>query len=147
MKSGSHRTEFESSSPQETIRIASKLARDIQPGTVLELQGGLGAGKTTFVKGIAVGLGLKEHDAVKSPTFVLMHIYPAPIPVYHFDLYRLDTNTDLDSIGLDEYLDDQNAVICVEWAEKARGRFPDSSIKVSFEVTGEKTRRISVQGT
>jgi tRNA threonylcarbamoyladenosine biosynthesis protein TsaE len=82
-------TEFLSKSPEETRSIAEKLSKEIKPGTILCLFGDLGAGKTTFVQGLAKGLKVKKSETVQSPTFVVMNIYHGKLPIYHFDLYRL----------------------------------------------------------
>ena len=78
---------YKSGSIEETFQIAGDLAKQLKKGDVLRFEGDLGAGKTTFIKGLAQGLGLVNEDEVKSPTFVIMHIYQTPIPIYHFDLY------------------------------------------------------------
>ncbi len=115
------------SSPQETINYAKRFAADLKPGTVLCLEGDLGSGKTTFVKGIAGGLGLKHPEQVKSPTFVLMHIYQAKMPLYHFDCYRLDSTEELENIGFQDFVNDPHAISCVEWAEKAGDLIPQGT--------------------
>lgn len=132
-----------SSSPDETIAYAKKFATKIKPGQVIALSGDLGSGKTTFIKGLALGLGLKNEDDVKSPTFALMHIYHAKLPIYHFDLYRLDAMKDLRAIGLDEFLEDRKAVACVEWANKFPEVFGKETIFLKFEVVDAEKRKIS----
>lgn len=124
------------------MKIASRFAKKLEAGSVVALEGNLGSGKTTFIKGMALGLGLKDPDEVKSPTFVLMHVYPTRIPLYHFDLYRLEGKNEIEGMGLDEFIYDPEAITCIEWAEKARGLLPASAYCVSFEITGKRTRRI-----
>ena len=133
-------------SPRETQAFASKFAKELVPGDVVRLDGDLGSGKTVFVKGLARGLGLADANAVKSPTFVLMHIYKARVPLYHFDLYRLEGAAEIESIGLEEFTHDSSAVICVEWAERGAAFFPKSSYRVRLAITGETTRQITIQG-
>jgi len=133
-----------SSSFAQTISKAKKYAKTLQPGTVLALTGDLGSGKTAFIKGIAMGLGLKDQDEVKSPTFTLMHIYPTRIPLYHFDLYRLDRERDLQSIGFEDFVNDPNAIVCVEWADKARKYLPRNTRHIQLEITGPRSRRITI---
>lgn len=133
---------FISRSPKETLAFAEKLARRIKPGAVLLLHGDLGAGKTTFVKGLAKGLGVKDASEVKSPTFVIMHVYKTRIPLYHFDLYRLEKGADLDGIGFQDFLNDPAAIACVEWAERADGDVPRDSYRFYFEVTPDHHRAI-----
>lgn len=141
------RTEkFTTSSPGETIRKAKAFAGKLEPGNVVAFYGDLGSGKTTFIKGIALGLGLPSARAVKSPTFVVMHIYRARIPVYHFDLYRLEDGQDLEAIGLDDFLNDPGAISCVEWAQKASARFPAAlTYEVGLEILGPDRRRITIR--
>ncbi len=127
-----------------TIRIGKDLAKKLRPGAVIALSGDLGSGKTTFIKGIALGLGLKNSDEVKSPTFALMHIYPARIPLYHFDLYRLESLKEIQNIGLEHFIADPSAMTCIEWAEKADALLPALAIKIVFEAADQNTRRISI---
>lgn len=136
------RVDFVSSSADETIRFAKNFARRLKPGAVIALIGPLGSGKTTFIKGVAAGLGLKNVDDVKSPTFVLMHIYPTRTPLYHFDLYRLENEKEIETLDLDEYLGNSKAVSCVEWAEKAPGFIPQEAFRVRLAIEGENQRRI-----
>ncbi|MBI3307366.1 MAG: tRNA (adenosine(37)-N6)-threonylcarbamoyltransferase complex ATPase subunit type 1 TsaE [Candidatus Omnitrophica bacterium] len=134
-----------SSSVEETVSIAKKFAAGLKAGNVLALEGDLGSGKTTFVKGIASGLGLNDSDAVKSPTFVLMHIYPTRIPLYHFDLYRLEGNADLAAVGLEDFIYDPKAITCVEWAEKAGNFFPSSTYRIALKILGSDKRQIEIK--
>jgi tRNA threonylcarbamoyladenosine biosynthesis protein TsaE len=131
-------------SPQETIEFAKGLAASLKPGTVLCLEGQLGSGKTTFIKGLAEGLGLKHPEQVKSPTFVLMHIYKTRMPLYHFDCYRLDSLEELENIGFVDFVNDPQAISCVEWAEKAGALIPTDARHIHFEILGATQRRIAV---
>ncbi len=131
------------SSAQETIGFARGFAKDLKPGTVLCLEGQLGSGKTTFIKGLAEGLGLKHPEQVKSPTFVLMHIYKAKTPLYHFDCYRLNSLEELENIGFQDFVNDPHAISCVEWAEKAAGLPPKAARHICFEILDATQRRIS----
>ena len=134
-----------SRSAAETVRLGKAFARTLRPGDVLCLEGGLGAGKTTFVKGVALGLGLTKTDEVKSPTFVIMHIYPARIPVYHFDLYRLGGGEDLEAIGFEDFANDGRAVTCVEWAEKAPGLLPPEHLLIELGYLSDNGRRLEMR--
>lgn len=138
--------EWISKSPEETAEIAQKLAAQIKPGTVIALSGNLGSGKTTFIKGLAVGFGAEDLDAVTSPTFALMHVYSTKPRLYHFDLYRLDSVKDVIDIGFEEFVSDPGVVTCVEWAEKAAELMPKNTVKISFDITDSFSRKISVQG-
>jgi len=131
-------------SPQETIDLARAFAKDLKPGTVLCLEGQLGSGKTTFIKGLAEGLGLKHPEQVKSPTFVLMHIYKAKTPLYHFDCYRLNSREELENIGFQDFVNDPRAITCVEWAEKAGDLIPEDARPIRFEILGATQRRITI---
>ncbi len=133
-----------SNSPQETIEFAKSLASSFSPGTVLCLEGQLGSGKTTFIKGLAEGLGLKHPEQVKSPTFVLMHIYKAKTPLYHFDCYRLNSLEELENIGFQDFVNDPHAISCVEWAEKAGNLVPEGARHIHFEILDASKRGIAI---
>lgn len=138
--------EMISKSPDETIAFGEKLGRHLKVGDVIALLGDLGSGKTTFVKGLARGLGNKK-SAVSSPSFVIIKEYNSgKIPLYHVDLYRLKALVDIDSIGLEEYIG-SDGVCAIEWAERAEGLLPKGCIKVNFEHVNEKTRRIEIEDT
>ena len=130
-------------SANETLDLAKKFAQDLRPGDVLALSGDLGSGKTTFIKGIALGLGMKDKDAITSPTFTLMHVYPTKIPLYHFDLYRLEKPEEIRSIGFEDYVNDESAVSCIEWAERAKNLIPENAKWIDFKVSGKTARRVT----
>lgn len=134
---------FTSHSEEETRRLAARLAAALPPGAVLLLSGDLGSGKTTFVRGLAEGLGI-DPDQVTSPSFTLVHEYRGGrLPLVHVDLYRLD-RADLDEIGLDPDLA-ATGIVAVEWAERltvpVRG-----AIRVDIEDAGGDHRRVAVTG-
>ena len=131
-------------SAQETIEFAKGFAKDLKPGRVLCLEGQLGSGKTTFIKGLAEGLGLRHPEQVKSPTFVLMHIYKAKTPLYHFDCYRLNSLEELENIGFQDFVNDPHAISCVEWAEKAVKLLPATVRYIRFEILDTSKRRITI---
>jgi len=135
---------FCSNSAEETIEFAISFASGVKPGTVLCFEGQLGSGKTTFIKGLAVGLGLKDVQQVKSPTFVLMHIYKTTVPLYHFDCYRLDSLEELENIGFEDFVNDPKSIACVEWAEKAGELIPAHARHIRFEILDSSKRRISI---
>jgi tRNA threonylcarbamoyladenosine biosynthesis protein TsaE len=112
------------------------------PGVVL-LRGALGSGKTTLTRGIARGLGVQDPGAVCSPSFTLVNIYRGVCPVYHVDLYRLEGERDLYSIGLDDFLG-REGVTVVEWSERLPYQVPGAAI-VELQETGENTRMIWIQ--
>ena len=125
--------------PAATRALAARLAAVARPGDLLCLVGDLGAGKTQFAKGFAVGLGIT--DNVNSPTFVLMSEYGGRMPLFHLDLYRLDDAADALAGGL---LDERQAegVVLVEWAERLGPALPVARLDVLIEGTGDDPRHI-----
>lgn len=136
---------FLSRSVDETLRFAKEFGRSLSGGSVVALEGELGSGKTVFVKGIALGLGLANPDQVKSPTFVLMHIYPTKVPLYHFDLYRLEHEEELDALGFDDFASDSRTITVVEWADRVRERIPSGAIWIKLHGSGFRHRQITIQ--
>ena len=136
--------EWITKSPEETTALGKKIAKFLKPGNVAALSGNLGSGKTTFLKGLTTGLGLKNADAVTSPTFSLMHIYDSKPQVYHFDLYRLESEKEVLDIGFEEFVSDPEAITCVEWAEKIPGVMPKDALKIQFEVINKNQRKIII---
>ena len=130
-----------SRSPAQTRRLAQRLGRRLRPGDVILLSGELGAGKTVFVQGLARGLGYQ--GSVSSKSFVLLGEYPARIKLYHADLYRLETPEQAEELALDELCAD--GALVVEWPERAWHVFPQDHLLVRFEVTGERTRILTLE--
>ncbi len=131
--------EFITNSEQETFQLAARLASDLGPGAILLLSGDLGAGKTTYVRGLAAGLGI-DPDEVTSPTFTLVHEYKGGrLPLVHVDLYRLDC-ADLDEIGIDQDVATEG-IVAVEWAERLTHDLSEA-IRVSIEDAGDNSRTI-----
>lgn len=129
-----------SNNPEETRCVGSKLAANTPAGTVLSLIGDLGAGKTEFVKGLAIGLGIEGE--VTSPTFTILHQYKGGrVPLFHMDFYRLNEERELDEIGFDEYLR-ADGVCAIEWGDKFSHRLPPDSIKVFFFIRAGDQREI-----
>lgn len=133
----------ESNSAEETLSLGLNLALELRAGSVVALFGDLGAGKTTFLKGLIRGLTGVSYDEVSSPTFTYLNIYPAAVPVFHFDLYRLRSEEDFTALGFQEYFSTEN-ICCLEWAEKIPGLLPPSSIRICFEHAGEDRRKILI---
>lgn len=131
-----------SSSQKETQRLGDKLARSLQPGSFVALKGSLGSGKTTLIKGICRGLGIKE--LVRSPYFIIMRQYPGKFQVYHFDLFRLKSPEELFSIGYEEYFYG-DGICLVEWAEKAKKFLPEERIDVFLRIISESKREIKIE--
>lgn len=132
-------------SVEETLWVAREFSKQLKAGDIVALSGDLGSGKTTFIKGLALGLGLADPDLVKSPTFVLMHCYPTRIPLYHFDLYRLNTAEELQAIGFEDFLYDATAISCVEWADKATSYLPRTAYHLRCYVIDKGRRMIEFE--
>lgn len=129
-----------SNDPQETIETAARFARHLKKGDIILLQGELGAGKTTFTKGLAKGLGMKTNE-VNSPTFILMNYYEGKLPVYHFDFYRLTQSKELKTVEMDEYFYG-NGVSVIEWPERLGELLPKEYFQVMLDHQGEHQRGI-----
>jgi tRNA threonylcarbamoyladenosine biosynthesis protein TsaE len=129
-------------SPEETQKVGREIAGSLPvPGVVL-LRGALGAGKTTLTRGIAEGLGVDDPGLVNSPSFTLVNIYHGICPIYHVDLYRLEGNRDLYSIGLDDFLGCEGVTV-IEWSERLPGGF-DNAVVVEIEDAGEDQRMFHI---
>ena len=133
-------------SPEMTQLFASEFAKKIEPGTVIALIGNLGAGKTTFAKGFAKGLGFSDH--VVSPTFKLISEYIGDLNLYHIDCYRIDTSFDFLNIGGEHYLNPIDAITLIEWPERINNLWSDDWIFIYFERIDEElnTRIIKIKG-
>ena len=135
---------FHTQSEEETIALGEKLAAELPPKAVVLLIGNLGAGKTTLAKGIVNGLGAAQPDEVSSPTFTLIHEYSAS--VYHIDLYRLDREEQVATLGLDEIFD-RTAVVLIEWGERFERLMPEERIEIRLKAIEENSREIEVRST
>ena len=130
-------------SAEETIALGRKLASELSPPLIVLLHGDLGAGKTTLVKGIAEGFNAARAEDVTSPTFTLVHEYRGPrATLYHIDLYRIDTERELETLGLDDLLA-PNCILLIEWGEKFARLQRDTNVEIILEHIGETDRRIS----
>mgnify|MGYP000535451538 FL=1 len=123
--------------------MGKTIGQRIQFPLVIGLSGDLGSGKTAFVQGLAEGLEVPDEYYITSPTFTLVNEYPGRLPLIHIDLYRLDGIHDFEDIGLDELMYDQ-AVIAIEWAEKMSHQLPDDHLAMTFEITNDNGRKISL---
>ena len=137
---------YESHSPGDTFKIGVTLGKHITSGCVVAYFGQMGMGKTAITHGLANGLDIDE-KIVSSPTFSLVHEYTGGrIPLYHFDMYRIETWDDLYSTGYFDFLDTES-VIAVEWSENIENALPDNYIRVSFEHgNNENDRIITIDG-
>lgn len=143
---------YQSHSEQETKKIAHDFAPSLEAGTILCLHGDLGAGKTTFVKGLAEGLGIT--DAITSPTFTLMNIYNIKYPIsniqylVHIDTYRLKDEHELSGIGVLDYIGQPNTITVIEWPEKVTNLLKEKkAINITFEHKNKTTRAITTNAS
>lgn len=140
--------QFESASSAETIQVGRELAKLLRPPQFLVLRGNLGTGKTTLVKGIAQALDAADPDEVTSPTFTLIHEYEGthngkPVLLYHLDLYRIEGERQLETLGLDD-ISSPDSIVLVEWGEKFKSVLKRSNGEIRIEAAGGDTRRITV---
>ena len=134
---------YKTSSPEDTVALGKKLGSKLRGGDVIAFRGGLGAGKTTMTRGIALGMGLR--DEVSSPTFALVNEYPGALKLCHFDMYRVTGALDLESTGFFDYLSD-DCVIAIEWSENIADELPDGYITVEFSAISGDVREITIIG-
>jgi tRNA threonylcarbamoyladenosine biosynthesis protein TsaE len=128
-----------SDSPEQTQAIAAQLVGQLPDRAVVALHGDLGAGKTCFVKGMAIALGIR--DPVSSPTYTLIREYQGERPLFHADLYRLAGGADLASVGLEEYLDMPRGITAIEWPERAGDLIPADATHVTLELGDQPEQR------
>ncbi len=132
-------TPYISGSPEATQRWAAQLAARLAPGTVLALYGGLGAGKTCLVQGLARGLGVTS--PVASPTFTLVREHPGRIPLYHIDLFRIVNPQEALALGIEDYLYG-SGIAALEWAERVEPLLPPQTLRIRLEEGAHPTERI-----
>ncbi len=138
--------EFITNSAAETIAAGRELSSVLHPGQMVVLRGNLGAGKTTLVKGIAEGFSAAREENVTSPTFNLVHEYRgANATIFHIDLYRIDTQRELMTLGIDDLRSEPGAILLVEWGEKFSEIQSQSDGEIAIEILGETQRRVSVR--
>lgn len=132
-----------SDSPDKTILIGRLLGSRLEPGSVVCLEGNLGAGKTHLAKGVALGLGVEDH--VTSPTFTIINEYEGRLPLYHVDAYRLEEEDEAYELGLEEYLYG-NGVTLIEWPDRIRPLIPREHLTVSVRMSGteDDTRELEL---
>jgi tRNA threonylcarbamoyladenosine biosynthesis protein TsaE len=129
-----------------TEAFGRRLGPLLFPGAVVALVGGMGAGKTHFVRAVAEGLCVRNPAAVTSPTFVLIQEYPARLPIYHFDAYRLNSVDDFVALGADEYFHG-DGVCLVEWADRVTDALPAERLELHFRVVSDREREVSGTAT
>jgi len=147
--------EIISNSSENTKKVAREFSKKLNPGSILAFYGNLGAGKTTFIQGLAEGLGYKGR--VFSPTFIFVRPYKiseqkaesgqhksAIKTLYHIDLYRIEKATDLKTIGIQEFLEDKEAISAIEWAEKIDKFLPKNAMKIMITPLSPTERKITI---
>jgi len=132
--------DFFSRSPEQTRRIGARLGSMLRPGDVICLQGDLGAGKTTFVQGVALGWG--SRDSVSSPTFIIVNEYrhSKPGSLFHMDAYRLDSTPEAEELDLDSMLAD--GALLIEWPERMDGIIPEENLWIALEYVDDEEREM-----
>ena len=135
-------SQIKSEGPEQTWAVAADLMESLEPGTVIALHGDLGVGKTCFIQGLAVAMGIT--DPITSPTYTLIGEYEGRMKLNHIDLYRLANSVEALGIGLEEYLD-SDGITAIEWAERAEELLPESILHVSIEKgCDEMSRHIEI---
>jgi len=129
--------------PEATRQLGRNLGKNLFAGSIVALIGELGSGKTTLVQGIGQGLRIKS--LIKSPSFVIIHEYNGSLPLYHFDLYRLDKIEEIFSLGYEEYFYQKKGVVVIEWAEKIKDLLPAEYLQINLETVSLSKRKITAQ--
>ena len=132
---------YETHTAQQTENIGEEFVKTLHRGDVVAFFGGLGVGKTAFIRGMVKGLGIYEF--VTSPTFTIVNEYLGPVPVFHFDMYRLSGEDELFDIGWEDYLS-RGGICCVEWSENVQGAFDEHTVRVEIEKLSDSDRRITI---
>lgn len=133
-----------SPSAAATFDLGKQLGEQLQPGNLVAFTGDLGAGKTCCIQGIAVGLGVANRSVVTSPTYTIIHEYQGRLPVYHFDVYRLERPEDLYDVGYEEYFYGSGVTV-IEWADRISGLLPPEYLAIHLETHPDFTRVIRLQ--
>ncbi|MDO8621586.1 MAG: tRNA (adenosine(37)-N6)-threonylcarbamoyltransferase complex ATPase subunit type 1 TsaE [Candidatus Levybacteria bacterium] len=148
---------FITNSFEETQALGEKVAKNLKGGGILALYGNLGDGKTTFVQGLAKGLGIKRR--IISPTFIIVRSYATKLKsqsskikatiqnskvFYHIDLYRIDSQRDVEGLGIEEIINDPKNIVAIEWAEKMGKLLPKKRWDIKFEYLDEGRRKITI---
>lgn len=129
-------------SEEETLKLGVEIGEKLMPGDVVSLNGDLGAGKTHITKGIAMGLGVEDY--ITSPTFIIVNEYEGRLPLYHFDVYRINDIGEMYEIGFEEYLYG-NGVCIIEWGKIVDELLPEDTIKIDINKIDDNTREIVIE--
>ena len=132
-------------SPKETQRLGYKIGKLLKRADVVALIGELGSGKTCLVQGLMEGLGVLDNYKGSSPSFVLINEYKGRVPVYHFDIYRLDNVEEVVKLGYEEYFYGKGVTI-IEWADKIEKLLPPNCIRIYLKILNEKEREVKIEG-
>ena len=132
-----------SNSPKDTLNIGKRTGKTLSQGAVLTLKGKLGAGKTTFIKGIAAALGIKEN--ITSPSFTIISEYQGKLPLFHVDLYRINEQDEVYDTGLEEMLYGPGITV-IEWPELIKNMLPKNTISITINILGPFKREIKLKG-
>ena len=130
---------LETASVEETEEVGEIMGRRLKGGEVIALEGSLGAGKTALIRGLARGLGIKDHE-ISSPTFVFLHEHHGRLPLAHLDLFRIGSPSDLPDLGIQDYLESP-WVVAVEWAERAPWYLPEDRLTIRMSETQNQHHR------
>ena len=137
--------EYITQSAEQTVALGRELASTLRDARMVLLRGDLGAGKTMLVKGIAEGLRAASQDDVTSPTFTLIHEYRGPeVNLYHVDLYRIETERELDTLGLDELFAEEGSLVLLEWGEKFPRFENERDVEIVIERLGDQERKVTM---
>jgi len=131
---------FYTKNPKETIKLGERIAKYLKKGDIVAFTGDLGSGKTTLIKGIVKHF---SNEVVLSPSFVLVNEYEGDIPIFHFDLYRIDSFDEILDIGWNDYIN--KGIILIEWAEKIKKNLPKNTIWVKINIIGKNKRKIEIK--
>jgi len=136
-----------SSSAEDTIELGRKIGSQLRGGEVIAVCGPLGSGKTHLIKGIAAGAGAKDRRNVNSPTFVIVNEYAGRLDIYHIDAYRLNSVSEFEMLGFDDFCYPQSVVL-IEWADKIESALQAIDyIRIELEHAGETKRKIHIKNT
>jgi|LDZU01.1.fsa_nt_gi tRNA threonylcarbamoyladenosine biosynthesis protein TsaE len=128
-----------SNNPETTVSLGEKLGKLLRRGDIIAFMGDLGAGKTCFVQGIAAGLDSKSYTS--SPSFSIIREYNAKMPIYHFDLYRLNSQEEIEKLGYEEYFYG-NGITLIEWADRIRNYLPGELLVINIKLGEKYSKRI-----
>ena len=134
---------YQSKKREDTIKIGKRIGKKLKKGDIICLEGSLGAGKTTLVKGIGLALGI--HEEITSPTFTIVSSYSGIYDLFHIDLYRIEQLDELDDIGIDDFLYG-NGIVVIEWGEKMESLLPEDIIKINIKIQEAYSREIRISG-